>query len=511
MARASEAGVRGTARRVGELVRAGGCVLLLLGLLVRPLAAQLPDAEAAFRRGDYRVARAAYERVLAADSTNVRALYQLAILDSWYGKLARSLERFGRLRRLAPQDGDIMVAQARVLAWADRTAAAGALYDSVLARTPDRTDALAGRARTVAWSGDLDRAEGLWREALARHVDEPELLIGLAQTLYWKGQPALAEGYAARARALAPQDRTVLELERELRAAVRPSVRTTVDGAGDSDGNTFVAEEAYYEASLSTAVRGTLRAGWRRASLNATTGSSLDVGGQLSAPLGAKAGVQAGLGVRRLLPDSGGGTTPLTAALGLRLRPGRDVAGGIGYSRAPFDETATLIARGLVVNALDGSVDVAPSSHWSLSGGGGGAWLSDGNRRYSAVAAVLARVLPGVQVGPFARVMGYRQRGSGYFSPNRFSVLEGRVTADWRRTRWGVRADGGVGSQQVFQGAAHQLEWHMSVTLTRGWGASNEIALVGLVTNSAAAAAVGKTSTAGFSYRTLGLRFQQGL
>ena len=509
MARAVEAGVRGVTRYLGELVKAACAALLVL---VAPLAAQLPEAEAAFRRGDYRVARAAYERVLVADSTSVRALYQLAILDSWDGKLGRSLERFARLRRLAPQDGDIMVAQARVLAWADRTAAAGALYDSVLARAPDRTDALAGRARTVAWSGDLDRAERLWREALARHADDPELLIGLAQTLYWKGQPGLAEGYAARARALAPQDRTVLELARELRAAVRPSVRTTVDGAGDSDGNSFVAQEAYYEASLSAAVRGMLRAGWRRASLGAIGGASYGVGGQMSAPLGAKAGVQAGLGVRRLEPDGGGGgTTPLTAALGLRLRPARDVAGGIGYSRAPFDETATLIASGLVVNALDGSVDVAPSPHWSVSGGGGGAWLSDGNRRYSAVAAVLARVLPGVQVGPFARVMGYRQRGSGYFSPDRFSVLEGRVTADWRRARWGVRADGGVGSQQVIKGAAHQLEWHASVTFTRGWGASNEIALVGLLTNSAVAVATGGARTEGFRYRTLGLRFQQGL
>jgi len=512
MARACEAGVRGVTRCLGELVKAACAALLVL---VAPLAAQLPEAEAAFQRGDYGAARAAYERVLGADSTSLRALYQLAILDSWDGKLGRSLERCARLRRLAPRDGDIMVAQARVLAWADRTAAAAALYDSVLARAPDRTDALAGRARTVAWSGDLDRAEGLWREALARHPDEPELLIGLAQTLYWKGQPALAEAYAARARVLAPQDRTVLELERELRAAVRPSVRTTVDGAGDSDGNSFVAQEAYYEASLSTAVRGTLRAGWRHASFKANGGASYGVGGQVSAPLGAKAAVQAGLGVRRLEPDgAGGGTTPLTAVLGLRFRPARDVAAGIGYSRSPFDDTAALIASGFVVDALDWNVDISPSPRWSVSAGGGGAWLSDPsrNRRYSAVAAVLARVAPGVQVGPFARVMGYRWSGAlGYFAPNRFAVLEGRVTADWRRARWGARADGGVGSQQVSMDAAHQLEWHLGVTLRREWGASNEIALVGLVTNSAAAAALGRTSAAGFSYRTLGLRFQQGL
>ena len=60
-------------------------------------------------------------------------------------------------------------------------------------------------------------------------------------------------------------------------------------------------------------------------------------------------------------------------------------------------------------------------------------------------------------------------------------------------------------------GAAYQLEWHVGLTLTRGWGASNEIALVGLLTNSAAAAATGKIPTEGFRYRTLGLRLQQGL
>jgi hypothetical protein len=71
--------------------------------------------------------------------------------------------------------------------------------------------------------------------------------------------------------------------------------------------------------------------------------------------------------------------------------------------------------------------------------------------------------------------------------------------------------DGGVGSQQVDTSAAPQLEWHLGLALSRGWGANNELALQGLLTNSGAAVASGKTPTAAFRYRALQLRFQQGL
>src|SRR3989442_8972885 len=154
------------------------------------LAAQLPQADEAFRRGEYAAARAGYERVLAADSLNQRALFRLAILDSWDGKLARSLQRFGRLRRLDPKDEDVMVAQAQVLAWAGHTEASLILYDSVLARSPGRVDALAGRARVVAWRGDLERAERLWRGGPPPppHPRPPPLRA--APTLYLEGPTA---------------------------------------------------------------------------------------------------------------------------------------------------------------------------------------------------------------------------------------------------------------------------------------------------------------------------------
>jgi len=486
----------------------------VLALLAIPalLAAQLPQADAAFHRGDYAAARAGYERVLAADSLNQRALFRLAILDSWDGRLPRSLQRFGRLRRLDPKDEDVMVAQAQVLAWAGHTEASLILYDSVLSRSTGRVDALAGRARVVAWRGDLERAERLWRAALAAHPDAAELLIGLAQTLYWKGQPALAEAYAARARAAAPEDRTARDLERAVRAALRPEVATTAAGAGDSDHSDFVAQEASLTGSLGGELRGTLHAGWRRATDLAGDGTSFGGGGYLIVALGKGAVLRAGLGARRVEPDVGLARTPLTAEFGIGLHPARYGAVSVGYGRTPFDETAGLMRQALTIDAVDLSFDVSPGAGWSISGGGGGAWLSDGNRRYSVVGAVLGRVARGLQIGPFARVLGYRRTAPGlYFAPDRFSVLEARLVYQWQRSRWGARADGGLGSQQVFRGAAHQTAWHFGLTVSRAWGANNELALVGSITNSAGATSTTGTRTEAFRYRTIGLRFRQGL
>ena len=486
--------------------------LLAAFALARPAAAQLPEAEDAFRRGAYHAARAGYEAVLRQDSTNVRALYRLAILDSWDGKLQRSLDRFVRLRRLEPIDADIMVAHARVLAWAGRNRESEILYDSVLARDPERADALAGRARAVAWAGDLDRAERMWRDALAAHPDDPEILVGLAQTLFWKGQPELATSYVTRARQLAPEDRAASDLLSLLRAALRPEVASSANYAHDSDKNAFFAHDATFTTSLSPDVRGTLTAGWRRATDPVRAGLSYGAGGYAVAPLGRGTVLRAGLGVRRLEPEGGVSRTPFTAQLGVGVRPAQFASLSVAYSRVPFDETALLIDSGFVMQSADLSFDLAPRARLSISGGGGVAWLSEGNRRLGGVLAVMAGVHRGLEVGVFGRAMGYREAnpGRGYFAPDRFAVLEARTAYTWGQTRWGVRADGGVGAQQVGRGASRQTEWHAGFTVTRGWGANSELALVGSVTNSAASR-TGIAVAPGFKYWTLGLRLRQGL
>lgn len=485
---------------------------LLLPLIAA--AVQLPEAEDAFRRGDHRAARSGYEAVLQKDSINVRALYRLAVLDSWDGRLQRSLQRFVLLRRLEPADPDIMVAHARVLAWAGKNRLSELLYDSVLVRAPGRSDALAGRARAVAWAGDLERAERLWREALDAHPADAEIVIGLAQTLFWMGKPELAESYAARARQLAPDDRAARDLLSLVRAALRPEIATASNYAHDSDDNAFLAQEGSFTTSLGRDLRGTLQVGYRRATDPRRTALSYGAGGYAIAPLGRGTVLRAGLGVRRLEPEGGVARTPLTAQLGLGFRPARFASLSVAYSRAPFDETALLIDSGYVVDGLDLSFDVTPQPGVSVSGGGGVAWLSDAlsNRRMGGVLAVIVAVRRGVEAGLFGRSMGYRvpNPGAGYFAPDRFSVLEGRGSYTWRKDRWGVRADGGLGIQQVGAGAPTQSEWHAGLAITRGWSANSELALVGSLTNSAASRS-GTATAAGFKYAGVSLRLRQGL
>src|SRR5207247_9286995 len=114
----------------------------------------------------------------------------------------------------------------------------------------------------------------------------------------------------------------------------------------------------------------------------------------------------------------------------------------------------------LGVDAVHLALGASPGPGWSISAGGGGAWLSDSNSRYSAVGAVLGRVVRGLQIGPFARIFGYRESRVGlYFAPIRFSTIEGRAVYQWQRRRWGVRDDGRRGSPRlVLLGAAPQTK-----------------------------------------------------
>src|SRR2546430_17040287 len=113
---------------------------------------------------------------------------------------------------------------------------------------------------------------------------------------------SLAESYVTRARQLAPDEREARDLLSLVRAARRPAIATASNYAHDSDDNAFVAQDGSITGSLGRDLRGTLQAGWRRATDLARTGRSYGAGGYVVAPLRRGAGLPAGLGIPRRGP-----------------------------------------------------------------------------------------------------------------------------------------------------------------------------------------------------------------
>jgi hypothetical protein len=190
----------------------------------------------------------------------------------------------------------------------------------------------------------------------------------------------------------------------------------------------------------------------------------------------------------------------------MSYRPTPAVGLSLGYSRQPFDEIAALIERELDMETLDGGVDLKPTAGLTLYGGAGALWLNDGNRRTSFSGGLNQKIGRPFFVGLFGRTLSFDRRGIGYFSPDRFSVLEGVAGYAREGRGWTGGLSGGLGAQQVGERGAAQTEWHIEGRVGPRWGSGNRIELFGMITNSA----VSSTSGA-FRYRSAGLTMRLGL
>ena len=190
------------------------------------------------------------------------------------------------------------------------------------------------------------------------------------------------------------------------------------------------------------------------------------------------------LGASVLRPTSGEERSTLTGraivsgALGTRTRA------RVEYAHFPFDETARLIDTGLDVQLASADADIGLPLGITMSAGGSMLWLTDGNDRGAAFAA-LSRTTGPVMVGAYARGLGWAERSPDYYSPDRFTVIEARTRLTARVKRWESQLGAGIGAQQVDPSAATQTEWHIEARLARAWSDAGRIELFGGATNSA--------------------------
>lgn len=519
--------------------RSRGLLAALLLFGVTPLSAQQREADEAWNQGHYEAARAGYEQVLRQNPSAARANLRIGIMLSWQGKLDSALILIARARSTDTRDAEMRIVHARVRAWNKQYDAALAVYDSVLVERPGLRDAELGRAQTFswmgrledaanayrvviskypsdlearlgqaqvsAWRGELKTAEEMYRAILAQNPRAIEAIIGLGNVYHWQGKEGQALRQARAALAVDSTHRTARALARTVMETTRPALEATAAWSNDSDRNTSF---------------------WQTLGASAAIGGGVGVFGSVNAleasdpardarRVGAEAGLSLSLGrvqlsgaagARRLVPEVAPPRTEATYRGRLGYRPVAALGFNVGYSRSPFDEIAALIERALNLELLEAGVDARPFRGFSIFAAGSGLWLNDGNSRAGFVAGLSQKLDRHFTVGLFGRTLSYERRGVGYFSPDRFSVLEGTADYSLETGTWTGSLGGGLGAQQVGERGAAQSEWHIEGRLGRRWGIGNRVELFGLVTNSA----VSSTSGA-FRYRSAGLTVRLGL
>ncbi|HEY8258189.1 MAG TPA: tetratricopeptide repeat protein [Gemmatimonadales bacterium] len=387
------------------------------------------------------------------------------------GHMDSALALLATARIADPDDADLRLAEARILSWAGRRRDAIARYDSLIRKNPENADAL----------------------------------IGLGYVYHWQGREEAADRQVAAALALDSTNTDALELRHAIRRTARGVVEASANWSNDSDRNTSFWQTLSLSAPLARGLR--LLAGVGLLEASDPDRNATRFGGEAGLALwrGAfRASVLAG--ARRLDPEIGAARTEGTYRGGVSVRPSENIGIAVGYARYPYDEIASLFERNLTIESLEGGFDARFTRRFLVTGGGGALWLSDGNRRTEGHAAVTQDIGRYFQVGASGRALGYRQPGVGYFSPDRFHLLEGTAAVRVAGSRWDARLGGGLGGQQIGRGGDTQTEWHIDARVGRNWGDGNRIEGFGGVTNSAVS-----STTGAFRYRTAGVVLRVGI
>jgi hypothetical protein len=127
---------------------------------------------------------------------------------------------------------------------------------------------------------------------------------------------------------------------------------------------------------------------------------------------------------------------------------------GVALSHAPFDETVALIVNGLLSTALESEMSLSLPHRITLGVAGSHTNIDGGisNSRAALTGSARWGALPWLTLGASARAVAFDTSGGsdGYFSPHRFSLVEGNARLTVGRTLgWGAALEAGMGEQRI--------------------------------------------------------------
>ncbi len=99
-----------------------------------------------------------------------------------------ALALYDRVLADSPEDVTALVRSAMLLSWRKRYDEAVARYDRALAIEPSHPRAALERAKALSWAGRYDEAKTAFRALLAREPENREARLGLARSLSWGGR-----------------------------------------------------------------------------------------------------------------------------------------------------------------------------------------------------------------------------------------------------------------------------------------------------------------------------------
>jgi tetratricopeptide (TPR) repeat protein len=467
--------------------------------------------------GHYESSVAIYDSVIAQNKNYRNAVLGRAQTLAWAGRLPEALVTYKQWVASNPTDREASLEYARALSWNGQLDEAETMYTQI-ARTGD-ANAQKGLARVIAARGELDRSERAWREVLDIRPNDAEALTGLAQILSWQGRPSAAETALQLALQANPAYGDARALLRWVQADLRPSVTATALGTNDSDHNraTTVLVD-YSRPGAWNTILGARYTG-RRANF-AAIDSRVDGGDFFARWQPGTWQIRADGGFANhsstLILSPARPATIANGGLQVSGYVGRTLKLGVGASRAPFDETALLIASGVVSSEYSGEAEIALPARFTLSGAASRARLTGGSREntrnaFSSSFRWAFNRQWSIAVG--GRQFAYDTTSTdGYFAPRRYTLGEvsgrGRIGG---QLGWNADADVGLGRQSIeFFGssAGSRLAERAALSASYRFDPSREITLLGSYAN---VAAPGQTGGSEYRMYTFALRARLGL
>jgi len=468
--------------------------------------------------GNYSSSIAIYDSVLAREPTNRDAVLGRAQTLAWAGSLGEALSAYKQWLAAHPTDRVASIEFARALAWNGQMDEAETMY-AQLARTGN-ANAKKGLARVIGWRGDLERSERTWRQVLVTDPADPEALTGLAQVLSWQGRQSDAETALQAALRSNPAYGDARALLRWVQADLRPSVSIAGVSVNDSDKNRSTSLVLDYAAGAPW--NGTFGARyierWANFAAIDSRADAASVFGRWQ-PSSSSWQLRAEAGVTRhsstFVPATARQQTIANGSLRVSGGVGRSLTVGLLALRAPFDETALMIASGVVSSEIAAEGELALPARFTLSGAASRARLTGGtreNERNAFSSTLRWTHNRRWSLGVGARQFGYDTTSSdGYFAPKKYTLAEvigrGRLGGN---LGWNVDGDVGIGQQKIdFFGssAGSRLAERFALTAGYRFDPAHEVSASGSYAN---VAGPGQTSGSEYKYYTFSLRARVG-